>query len=47
MELETHLILANRLSMLAQPALIELQQEVERVGMMLNRLITSLRAKHQ
>ena len=46
MELETHLILANRLNMLPQPALIELQQEVERVGMMLNRLITSLRAKN-
>jgi four helix bundle protein len=46
-ELETHLILANRLSMLPQPALIELQQEVGRVGMKLNRLITSLKAKHQ
>jgi four helix bundle protein len=47
MELETHLILANRLSMLPQSALIELQEQVERVGMMLNRLIVSLRSKNQ
>jgi hypothetical protein len=47
MELETHLMLAYRLSMLPQVALIELPQEVERVGTMLNRLIASLRAKNQ
>ncbi|PJF25466.1 MAG: four helix bundle protein [Phototrophicales bacterium] len=43
MELETHLILSNRLSFLSTDLLTALQAEITRVGKMLNALIASLR----
>lgn len=42
MELETHLIVAQRLNYLAVEKLNGLQEEITAVGKMLNRLITSL-----
>jgi hypothetical protein len=43
MELETHLVLANRLGFLVQNDLMRLSTDIESVGKMLNALITSLR----
>ena len=45
MELETHLILASRLSFLPEEVLDELLSETERVAKMLNRLITTLKSR--
>jgi four helix bundle protein len=43
MELETHLIIAQELNYLNQQQLEKMQAEIESMGMMLNRLIQSLR----
>jgi four helix bundle protein len=43
MELETHLILSNRLHFLADETYTLLQSEISQVGKMLNALVTSLR----
>ncbi|WP_107668030.1 four helix bundle protein [Cyanothece sp. BG0011] len=45
MELETHLIVSQRLSYLEQTQLIQLQQEITSIGRMLNALIKTLQAK--
>jgi four helix bundle protein len=45
MELETHLLLCSRLNLLPQPEIQQRQQEIERIGKMLNRLISALKAK--
>jgi len=45
MELETHLIIAQQLNYLTQGQLEHLQQEIEDIGKMLNRLIQALRAR--
>ncbi|MEI6085462.1 MAG: four helix bundle protein [Verrucomicrobiota bacterium] len=43
MEVETHLIIAARLDYLDRPRLDQLQSDIQRIGMMLNGLIQSLR----
>jgi len=45
MELETHLIIGRELNYLNQQQLEKMQTEIESIGMMLNRLIQSLRGK--
>ena len=43
MELETHLIIAKRVNYIKQAELENLQREIESIGMMLNRLVQSLK----
>ncbi|MGO9274176.1 MAG: four helix bundle protein [Terriglobia bacterium] len=45
MELETHLIISEELSYLKAEQLKEMQDEIEGIGQMLNRLIQALRAR--
>lgn len=45
LELETHLIIAQNLSYLTQDVANPIQQKLESIGMMLNRLIQSLKKK--
>jgi four helix bundle protein len=44
-EVETHLILAVRLEMLAKPAVTPIWRQAQRVGQLLNKLIVALRRK--
>jgi len=45
LELETHLIIADRLGYLSRERFAEAQKTIESIGMMLNRLITALKAR--
>ncbi|MBI2487428.1 MAG: four helix bundle protein [Deltaproteobacteria bacterium] len=45
MELETHLLIAQKLNYLKEVQLERIQKEIESIGMMLNRLIQSLKKR--
>jgi four helix bundle protein len=45
MELETHLIVSRNIGLLAEQALREAESRVESIAKMLNRLVSSLRAR--